>query len=88
MKQSLWISMAMAATMLVGCSHFQQQEPDVYNVDEIDVISDPAYVYCVSKGHELEQFSEGGQRVPYCVLSDNQRYTVWEYYQNRDNHQN
>ncbi|CAH0529702.1 DUF333 domain-containing protein [Vibrio hippocampi] len=87
MKQSVWISAGMAVALLAGCSHFQKQEPDEYNVDEIDVISEPAYVYCVSQGHKLERFSEGGKRIPYCIISDDERYTVWEYYENREQNQ-
>ncbi|MGX9522185.1 putative hemolysin [Vibrio mediterranei] len=84
MKKLQWVIGALAVGVMAGCA----SEPDKYDVDEITVESDPAYVYCVEQGHKLERFSEEGKRVPYCVISDEERYTVWDYYENRDKEQN
>ncbi|MEP8023235.1 DUF333 domain-containing protein, partial [Vibrio parahaemolyticus] len=39
-------------------------------------------VYCVQQGGELDTVSENGERVTYCVLSDDERVEQWEYYRN------
>ncbi|GAL32311.1 hemolysin [Vibrio maritimus] len=75
---------AVAVGILAGCA----SEPDKYDVDEITVESDPAYVYCVEQGHKLERVTENGKRVPYCVLSEEERYTVWDFYEKRNQQEN
>ncbi len=84
MKKVQWMIGAVAVGILAGCA----SEPDKYDVDEITVESDPAYVYCVEQGHELERVTENGKRVPYCVLSDEERYTVWDFYEKRNQQEN
>ncbi|MFA0087415.1 hemolysin [Vibrio sp. 10N.286.49.C2] len=80
MKKVQWVMATVALGMLAGCA----SEPDKYDVDEITVISDPAYVYCVEQGNKLARFTENGKRVPYCIISDDEKYTVWDYYENRN----
>lgn len=80
MKKLQWMIGAVAVGILAGCA----SEPDKYDVDEITVESDPAYVYCVEQGHKLERVTENGKRVPYCVLSEQERYTVWDFYEKRN----
>jgi putative hemolysin len=80
MKTTNWLIGIFAVAALAGCS----SEPDKYDVDEIDVVSDPAFIYCVEQGHKLEKFSENGERVTYCVMSEDEKQNVWEYYENRD----
>jgi putative hemolysin len=75
---------AVAVGILAGCA----SEPDKYDVDEITVESDPAYVYCVEQGHKLERVTENGKRVPYCVISEDERYTVWDFYEKRNQQEN
>ncbi|MDW2210605.1 DUF333 domain-containing protein, partial [Vibrio sp. 2025] len=36
----------------------------------------------VQQGGELDTVSENGERVTYCVLSDDERVEQWEYYRN------
>ena len=57
-------------------------EPDEYEVKEYTSLANPAAVYCVQKGGELDTVSENNQRVTYCVLSDGNRIEQWEYYRN------
>lgn len=84
MKKVQWMIGAVAVGILAGCA----SEPDKYDVDEITVESDPAYVYCVEQGHKLERVTENGKRVPYCVLSEEERYTVWDFYEKRNQQDN
>ncbi|WP_112478010.1 DUF333 domain-containing protein [Vibrio variabilis] len=84
MKKVQWMIGAVAVGVLAGCA----SEPDKYDVDEITVESDPAYVYCVEQGHKLERVTESGKRVPYCVLSEQERYTVWDFYEKRNQQEN
>lgn len=84
MKKVQWMIGAIAVGILAGCA----SEPDKYDVDEITVESDPAYVYCVEQGHKLERVTENGKRVPYCVLSEQERYTVWDFYEKRNQEEN
>lgn len=84
MKKVQWMIGAVAVGILAGCA----SEPDKYDVDEITVESDPAYVYCVEQGHKLERVTENGKRVPYCVLSEEERYTVWDFYEKRNQQEN
>lgn len=80
MKTAKWMIGAIAVGIMAGCA----SEPDEYDVDEITAISDPAYVYCVEQGNKLARVTENGKRVPYCVISDEEKYTVWDYYENRN----
>ncbi|MGF1773199.1 putative hemolysin [Vibrio maritimus] len=84
MKKVQWMIGAVAVGILAGCA----SEPDKYDVDEITVESDPAYVYCVEQGHKLQRVTENGKRVPYCVLSEEERYTVWDFYEKRNQQDN
>ncbi|PFG57707.1 hypothetical protein ATG66_0201 [Vibrio sp. ES.051] len=73
--------MAMAATMmLAGCATYDGATRST----EYTSAANPAAVYCVQQGGELETISENGERVTYCVLSEDNRVEQWEYY--RDHH--
>ncbi len=70
------LMMAMAGTMvLAGCSTYDGST-------EYTSVANPAAVYCVQQGGELDTVSENGERVTYCVLSDDERVEQWEYYRN------
>ncbi|WP_295893395.1 DUF333 domain-containing protein [uncultured Vibrio sp.] len=76
-KTTIFASLA-AVAVLAGCS----SEPDEYEVKEYTSIANPASVYCVQQGGELETVSENELRVTYCVLSEEERTEQWEYYRN------
>lgn len=79
-KTSLMMAMAVTA-VLAGCSTYEGATRST----EYTSAANPASVYCVQQGGELETMTENGERVTYCVLSDNERVEQWEYY--RDHHQ-
>ena len=66
------------AVLLAGCS----SEPDEYEVKDYQSVANPASVYCVQQGGELETVNENEMRVTYCVFSDEDRTEQWEYYRN------
>ncbi|EHH2452328.1 DUF333 domain-containing protein [Vibrio parahaemolyticus] len=73
------LMMAMAGTMvLAGCSTYDGATRST----EYTSVANPAAVYCVQQGGELDTVSENGERVTYCVLSDDERVEQWEYYRN------
>ncbi|MCV5959587.1 DUF333 domain-containing protein, partial [Escherichia coli] len=73
------LMMATAGTMvLAGCSTYDGATRST----EYTSVANPAAVYCVQQGGELDTVSENGERVTYCVLSDDERVEQWEYYRN------
>ncbi len=73
-KANLTMTMVVA-TLLIGCSSYDT---------EYNSTANPASVYCVQQGGELEAVTENEGRVTYCVFSDDERVEQWQYY--RDNH--
>ncbi|WED24484.1 DUF333 domain-containing protein [Vibrio sp. JC009] len=63
--------------IFAGCS----SEPDKYDVENYDEISDPALLYCVKQGGKLISSSEHGVRKKQCQFSENEKYDVYDYYQ-------
>ncbi len=47
-------------------------------------MANPASVYCVEQGGQLEMVTENDQRVTYCVTKDGEKIEQWEYF--RQNH--
>jgi len=43
-------------------------------------IANPASVYCVRQGHQVEIQNEDGGQIGYCVSSDRQRCEEWSFY--------
>ncbi|MFM2587100.1 DUF333 domain-containing protein [Vibrio sp. TBV020] len=78
MKRACIVMTVISAAVLAGCS----SEPDEYEVKEYTSMANPAAVYCVQQGGELETVNESEMRVTYCVLSDDERVEQWEYYRN------
>ncbi|WP_322804321.1 DUF333 domain-containing protein [Vibrio alfacsensis] len=78
-KTALGTAMA-AAIILAGCSTYE----GATRSNEYTSAANPAAVYCVQQGGELETVTENGERVTYCLLSENERVEQWEYY--RRNH--
>ncbi|RTZ17574.1 DUF333 domain-containing protein [Vibrio aquaticus] len=78
MKKAYIVMSMVGAIALTGCA----SEQDEYEVKEYTSMANPAAVYCVQKGGELETVSESDQRITYCVLSDEERVEQWEYYRN------
>ncbi|MGP8308888.1 putative hemolysin [Vibrio sp. YIC-376] len=79
-KTSLVMAMAVTA-VLTGCSTYEGATRST----EYTSAANPASVYCVQQGGELETITENGERVTYCILSEDERVEQWEYY--RDHHQ-
>ncbi|MBR9876306.1 MAG: DUF333 domain-containing protein [Vibrionaceae bacterium] len=79
-KTSLMMIMAVTAG-LAGCSAYDGATRST----EYTSAANPASVYCVQQGGELETVTENGERVTYCVFSDDKRVEQWGYYQ--ENHQ-
>ncbi|WP_456295323.1 DUF333 domain-containing protein [Vibrio sp. AK197] len=87
MNKALMLLGIAALTALTGCI---TQEPDKYNVEEWATTTNPASIYCVQRGAQLETVTENNARVTYCVFSDDtqdkdRRVEQWEYY--REHHE-
>lgn len=81
MKKISYLMSIIACSTLIGCS---SSDEDEYNVESYDQASNPASVYCVQQGGELEAFNDNNARVMYCVFSEDEKYEQWQYY--NDNH--
>jgi putative hemolysin len=46
-------------------------------------LANPASVYCVERGGEVEIVDEAGGQVGYCLLPDGTRIEEWELYRSR-----
>ncbi len=62
-KTKLMMAMAVTAA-LAGCSSYDTEYTSAAN---------PASVYCVQEGGELDTVTENGGRVTYCVFSEDYR---------------
>ncbi|MDK9778769.1 MULTISPECIES: DUF333 domain-containing protein [Vibrio] len=80
MKKAALVTAVAAATVLAGCSTYE----GATRSNEYTSAANPAAVYCVQQGGELDTVTENGERVTYCLLSENERVEQWEYY--RKNH--
>lgn len=71
-SRALWLAaMTTTVTLLVtGCGD-ESPNPEQAN---------PASVFCVEQGGELEIVDEEGGQVGYCLLPDGTRVEEWEYY--------
>lgn len=77
-----WLIGLGAAGVLAGCAG--SNEPDKYDVESYEPISNPASVYCAQKEGKLLAFNENNERIMYCVFSEDEKYEQWEFYNNRD----
>lgn len=68
------------ALALAGCA----SEDNPYKPTKYQAASNPASVYCVESGGELEMLTLEGQRTTFCVLNNGERVEQWEYY--KQNH--
>ena len=80
MKKTALVTAVAAAMVLAGCSTYE----GATRSNEYTSAANPAAVYCVQQGGELDTVTENGERVTYCLLSENERVEQWEYY--RKNH--
>jgi putative hemolysin len=80
MKKAVLVTAVAAAMVLTGCSTYE----GATRSNEYTSAANPAAVYCVQQGGELDTMTENGERVTYCLLSENERVEQWEYY--RKNH--
>ncbi|GAB7227903.1 DUF333 domain-containing protein [Vibrio rotiferianus] len=80
MKKAALVTAVAAAMVLAGCSTYE----GATRSNEYTSAANPAAVYCVQQGGELDTVTENGERVTYCLLSENERVEQWEYY--RKNH--
>ncbi|MGR5236437.1 putative hemolysin [Vibrio alfacsensis] len=78
MKKTSLMTAVATAMVLAGCSTYEGATRST----EYTPASNPAAVYCVQQGGELETVTENGERVTYCLLSENERVEQWEYYRN------
>ncbi len=77
MKKTTLVTAVAAAMVLAGCSTYEgATRSNEYTA------ANPAAVYCVQQGGELDTVTENGERVTYCQLSENERFEQWEYYRN------
>lgn len=79
------LSAIVGSLVLTGCAN----EPDEYDVKEYSSVANPAAVYCVQQGGELDTVSENNQRITYCALPDGSRVEQWQLYRSArqpDNH--
>ncbi|QEO46742.1 DUF333 domain-containing protein [Vibrio tarriae] len=79
-KTTLLLASVAGATLLAGCAR-QENE---YTVKEYVSMANPAAVFCVKQGGELETVTENDQRITYCVTKDGEKVEQWEYF--RQNH--
>ncbi|ENM5735032.1 DUF333 domain-containing protein [Vibrio mimicus] len=83
-KTTLFLASTIGAVILTGCAR-QENE---YTVKEYTSMANPASVYCVEQGGELEMVTEDAQRVTYCVTKQGEKIEQWEYFrQNHDTQQ-
>lgn len=80
MKKTCFALSIASVTLLAGCA----SEPDEYEVKGYTSMANPAAVYCVQQGGELEAVTENEQRLTYCLLPNGDRVEEWDYY--RQNH--
>jgi len=80
MKKTCFALAVASVVALAGCAN----EPDEYEVKEYTSMANPAAVYCVQQGGELETVTENEERVTYCQLPNGERVEEWDYY--RQNH--
>ncbi|TMX42541.1 DUF333 domain-containing protein [Vibrio rotiferianus] len=78
MKKTTLVMSVAAAMVLAGCSTYD----GATRSNEYTSAANPAAVYCVQQGGELDTVTENGERVTYCLLSENERVEQWEYYHN------
>ncbi|MCR9908234.1 DUF333 domain-containing protein [Vibrio campbellii] len=78
MKKTTLVTAVAAAMVLAGCSTYE----GATRSNEYTAAANPAAVYCVQQGGELDTVTENGERVTYCQLSENERFEQWEYYRN------
>lgn len=76
MNKTALLLTVVGAVLLTGCAR-QENE---YTVS----MANPASVYCVEQGGQLEMVTENEQRVTYCVTKDGEKIEQWEYF--RQNH--
>jgi len=72
-------TMATVAVVLIAAlgSCGDDDEP----TDTTAAIANPASVFCVAQGGELEIVDEEGGQVGYCNLPDGTRIEEWEYFE-------
>lgn len=78
MKNACFALASASVVLLAGCAN----EPDEYEVKEYTALANPAAVYCVQQGGELDTVTENEKRVTYCALQNGERVEQWEYYRN------
>jgi putative hemolysin len=69
-KRLLLAALLAALALLAGCNG-DDQDPELAN---------PASVFCVEQGGEVEIVDEEGGQVGYCILPDGTRVEEWEFY--------
>ena len=55
-------------------------QPEKYRVDDWNSMSSPASIYCVQEGGKLEVGESEKKSILFCVLSENEKYEQWNYY--------
>lgn len=79
MKKTCFV-LAASTLVLAGCA----SESNYGEANKPLSMANPAAVYCVQQGGELDTVTENEERVTYCVLPNGDRVEQWDYY--RQNH--
>lgn len=69
-----------AAVVVVALGACGGDDDDVPS-DTTVAIANPASVFCVEQGGEVEIVDEAGGQVGYCILPDGTRIEEWEYFE-------
>jgi putative hemolysin len=59
-----------AVALMAGCQ----------DDDEDPQLANPASVFCIEQGGEVEIVEEDGGQVGYCILPDGTRVEEWQYF--------
>jgi len=70
------VAVGLVGTGLAGCSSGSASNPPG--------LANPASVYCVEQGGEVDIVEETDGEVGYCNLPDGSRVEEWELYRSRD----
>lgn len=70
--------LAVAALLLVACGDDDESDDD--NNTPQNQLANPASVFCVEQGGELEIVDEADGQIGFCNLPDGTRVEEWQYF--------
>lgn len=81
--KKVYLFTGLAATLVMaGCA----SNGDRYYVANQPAVTEPATIYCVQEGGQLEFATEHGERLTFCKVGDNDRVEQWQYYNEHHYH--